>query len=210
MSLLHREDRAHEVPASVDPSENTCNHNYVLGAANTNGCAAGLVHIVHPDDCENAAKRLGPKFKAAPAHNFTISNALEDPLKWPANCFAHNGLVYYNPYDQSPPTYVGSPVCERELYPMASTVGACPTDFEVISDFDGCTAAFECVLGNAGCKMKDFQTGAIVISQVKPKGCYREPVTGCFNFNHIAAEPTGAIVTGTRKMCKLTTPPVAR
>lgn len=211
MSLLHRED----------PSSDRCNHNYNLGTENSNTCIKG-VHIEHPDDCVFAASGLGPGYKAAPKEKFVVTpgrNGWSTPLAmenyvapYPKNCFALNGVVYFNPTETSPTAWQGTPVCERELYPKASPstsnpAGQCPQDFEPITDFTECTEAWSCVEGNSGCREADFENAARVTSQTKPKGCYRE-TNGCFNFNHIGAAPTGT-VSGATTMCKLTggTPP---
>jgi len=199
---------------------NGCNIYYTFGDDDSNTCSKSYTvndpaPVTDPDECEQAVAYLpGGAASSSPSgitmanlSQYVVDNGWENPLPYTKNCFLNTytdanfplptDTVYYNPTQTEPTAYKGKPVCKREKYPsgtantVSSTAGVCPTDFEVITSVADCHKAFVAVLGKDGCQEAKFEDGAVDWKPTdRPKGCYREPTTGCFNFNHIATEGT--------------------
>mmetsp|Transcript_39506 Transcript_39506/g.62725 ORF Transcript_39506/g.62725 Transcript_39506/m.62725 type:complete len:256 (-) Transcript_39506:55-822(-) len=185
-----------------------CNHEFVVNPVEENACPAGkaIRQIDHPDDCEHAAQDLG----------FVWGGVYQNPdnipgnrLPIPHNCFKNkdDDKVYYNGETLNPPENLrGWMICEEEKFPYALDDGSCPSpdDFELIgNDVAECEKAFQCKLGNRGCKDHPtmvWHNGAVESNRVA--GCYVD-INECFRYNAGTAASVTPSVAGDRAVCKV-------
>jgi len=198
-------DQSDPVPTEV--SNSFCNHDFVRGQKDTNTCDRG-VPIITEDGCRHAATYLktnGETVDAAADHSFVkaVNEGGAAALPFPKGCFIHEGKVFLNPTEPEPDAWQGTPLCQRLLYP---TLSECTGEFEAITTAEDCLLAASCVEGLDGCKKPELEYHLQTDMKKphltnRPKGCFREPTTDCFNFNHLASEPS-AKVQG-KQVCQL-------
>jgi len=210
MMLEQREEKVDPAPVDDTPKM-LCDHDFVL-SVETNGrdCPAGTFAVIYPETCKYAATKLEGISETIPT-NFTAENGWVNALPFPKNCFALNGQIYYNPTQvaASSTEFQGKAICQRTTYPNAekdkestecSTLkdSTDSTPYQAITNYTECRMAFECVVGVGGNQEQEFEDGGCVVAatyakDTRPQGCYREPLTGNFNFNPRTAASSGKI-----------------
>lgn len=199
--------RVANTTAANEVSNSFCNHDFVRGTVNTNqcDCGDGCVPVMTEYACRHAAEYLktnGEQVSAAQSFVKAVNEGGLAILPFPKGCYIHGGEIFLNPTEPEPKDgWQGTPLCQRQLFP--ASLDGCTGAFEAITTREDCLLAADCAVGLDGCKMPDFEHAASkqFESAERPKGCFLEPKTECFNFNHVDSE-SGGNIEGQR-VCKL-------